>query len=283
MSSSIRDLLSRYRDGAKSQREKGTYFERLCVEFLKHDPEMVQQYEDAWTFGEWAEANDWKQTDTGIDLVAKMRNEGGFCAVQCKFYRADHHIQKSDIDSFFTASGKAPFTRRLIIDTTEAGWSKNAEDALDGQNISTTRISMERLEQSPIDWRTYLAEDEIVLTPKKGIRPHQREALEAVRAGLETADRGKLIMACGTGKTFTGLKIAEDLAGPGKFVLFLVPSLALMSQTVREWSLDTITPLRAFAVCSDAHVGKRNKGNDDIGDIDVHDLAHPATTEPVEP
>lgn len=280
MSSAIRDLLERYRSGAKSEREKGTYFERLCVEFLKHDPEMAQQYEDAWTFREWAETAGWKQTDTGIDLVAKLRDDGGFCAVQCKFYRADHHIQKSDIDSFFTASGKAPFTRRLIIDTTEVAWSKNAEDALDGQNISTTRISMERLEQSPIDWRAYLADDKIVLAPKKEVRQHQREALEAVRAGLSEADRGKLIMACGTGKTFTGLKIAEDLAGPGKFVLFLVPSLALMSQTVREWSLDTTTPLRAFAVCSDAQVGKRNKGNDDIGDIDVHDLAHPATTDP---
>lgn len=280
MSSAIRDLLERYRSGAKSEREKGTYFERLCVEFLKHDPEMAQQYEDAWTFREWAETAGWKQTDTGIDLVAKLRDDGGFCAVQCKFYRADHHIQKSDIDSFFTASGKAPFTRRLIIDTTEVAWSKNAEDALDGQNISTTRISMERLEQSPIDWRTYLADDQIVLAPKKEVRQHQREALEAVREGLLEADRGKLIMACGTGKTFTGLKIAEDLAGPGKFVLFLVPSLALMSQTVREWSLDTTTPLRAFAVCSDAQVGKRNKGNDDIGDIDVHDLAHPATTDP---
>lgn len=280
MSSAIRDLLERYRSGAKSEREKGTYFERLCVEFLKHDPEMAQQYEDAWTFREWAETAGWKQTDTGIDLVAKLRDDGGFCAVQCKFYRADHHIQKSDIDSFFTASGKAPFTRRLIIDTTEVAWSKNAEDALDGQNISTTRISMERLEQSPIDWRTYLADDQIVLAPKKEVRQHQREALEAVREGLSEADRGKLIMACGTGKTFTGLKIAEDLAGPGKFVLFLVPSLALMSQTVREWSLDTTTPLRAFAVCSDAQVGKRNKGNDDIGDIDVHDLAHPASTDP---
>ena len=280
MSSAIRDLLERYRSGAKSEREKGTYFERLCVEFLKHDPEMAQQYEDAWTFREWAETAGWKQTDTGIDLVAKLRDDDGFCAVQCKFYRADHHIQKSDIDSFFTASGKAPFTRRLIIDTTEVAWSKNAEDALDGQNISTTRISMERLEQSPIDWRTYLADDQIVLAPKKEVRQHQREALEAVREGLSKADRGKLIMACGTGKTFTGLKIAEDLAGPGKFVLFLVPSLALMSQTVREWSLDTTTPLRAFAVCSDAQVGKRNKGNDDIGDIDVHDLAHPATTDP---
>lgn len=280
MASAIRDLLERYRTGAKSQREKGTYFERLCTEFLKHDPELAQQYEDAWTFRDWAEARGWKQTDTGVDLVAKLRNEDGFCAVQCKFYRADHHVQKSDIDSFFTASGKAPFTRRLIIDTTEAAWSKNAEDALDGQSISTTRISMDRLEQSPIDWQAYLAEDRIVLAPKKEVRPHQRDALDAVRHGLASADRGKLIMACGTGKTFTGLKIAEDLAGPGKFVLFLVPSLALMSQTVREWSLDTTTTLRAFAVCSDVQVGKRNRGSDDIGDIDVHDLAHPATTDP---
>lgn len=280
MPGSIRDLLSRYRAGAKTEREKGTYFERLCVEFLKHDPEMAQQYEDAWTYQEWAEGRGIKQTDAGIDLVAKLRDDGGVCAIQCKFYRSEHHIQKSDIDSFFTASGKNPFVRRLIIDTTEVAWSRNAEDALDGQNISTTRISMERLEQSPIDWRAYLADDQIVLAPKKEIRPHQRDALDAVRSGFATADRGKLIMACGTGKTFTGLKIAEDLAGPRKYVLFLVPSLALMSQTVREWSLDTTTPLRSFAVCSDAQVGKRNRGNDDIGDIDIHDLAHPATTDP---
>jgi predicted helicase len=276
---SIRDLLARYRDGAKTQREKGTYFERLCVEFLKHDPEMAQQYEDAWLFSEWAGSQGLKQGDTGIDLVAKLRDDGGFCAVQCKFYAADHHIQKSEIDSFFTASGKAPFTRRLIIDTTEVAWSRNAEDALVGQNISTVRIGMDRLEQSPIDWRAYLADDEIVLAPKKELRPHQRDALEAVREGLADADRGKLIMACGSGKTFTGLKIAEDLAGRGKYVLFLVPSLALMSQTVREWSIDTTTPLRSFAVCSDVQVGKRNKGKDDIGDIDVHDLSHPATTD----
>lgn len=124
MTSSIRDLLSRYREGAKSQREKGTYFERLCIEFLKHDPEMAQQYQDAWPFREWAENRGIKQTDTGIDLVAELRDDGGFCAIQCKFYAADHHIQKSDIDSFFTASGKAPFTRRLIIDTTEVAWPR---------------------------------------------------------------------------------------------------------------------------------------------------------------
>ena len=95
---------------------------------------------------------------------------------------------------------------------------------------------------------------------------------------MAKADRGKLIMACGTGKTFTSLKIAEELAGAGKRVLYLVPSLALMSQTVREWSIDTTTPLRAFAACSDTHVGK-HKASDDVADVNIHDLAYPATTD----
>ena len=87
-----------------------------------------------------------------------------------------------------------------------------------------------------------------------------------------------MIMACGTGKTFTGLKIAEDIAGAGKMVLFLVPSLALMSQTIREWTIDAATPLRAFAVCSDVQVGKRRKSTSDVAEIETHDLDYPATT-----
>jgi predicted helicase len=100
----------------------------------------------------------------------------------------------------------------------------------------------------------------------------------AVRAGLAVADRGKLIMACGTGKTFTGLKLAEELVGAGRMVLVLVPSLALMSQTIREWTIDAATPMRAFAVCSDVQVGKRRKFDGDIAEIETHDLDYPATT-----
>ncbi len=101
-----------------------------------------------------------------------------------------------------------------------------------------------------------------------------------MRKGLAEEDRGKLIMACGTGKTFTSLKIAEDLVGKGGRVLFMVPSLALMSQTVREWTNDTDTPLRSFAVCSDTQVGKRRVSKDDVAEIEAHDLAFPATTDP---
>jgi predicted helicase len=150
-----------------------------------------------------------------------------------------------------------------------------------GQAIPVVRIGLTYLRESRIDWTIFEARGEIVLAAKKTLMPHQRDALADVSSGLAVADRGKMIMACGTGKTFTSLKIAEAIAGKGKRVLFMVPSLALMSQTVREWTNDTETPIRAFAVCSDAHVGKRRKSTDDVAEIEIHDLAFPATTDPV--
>lgn len=215
MTTPLRQLLAQYRATAKSEREKGNYFERLAVTFLKSDPGMAQEYEDAWLFSDWAKAHAVDGRDTGIDAVAKIRGEDGYCAIQCKFYAEGHRIQKADIDSFFTASGKRHFVRRLIIDTTDAPWSTNAEAALDGQSIETTRIGLDRLEASPLDWAAYFLRDEVRVSGKKALRQHQIDALAAVRAGLQDADRGKLIMACGTGKTFTALKIAETMAGAG--------------------------------------------------------------------
>ncbi|WP_375682917.1 MULTISPECIES: DEAD/DEAH box helicase [unclassified Bartonella] len=275
----LQSLLQSYRDEARTERDKGTYFERFALAYLTHDPLQSGCYEKVQTFKDWAHENDWDGRDTGIDLVAKLRDGGGFAAIQCKFYDAAYRIKKADIDSFISASGKAPFKRRVIIDSTESTWSDNAETMIRGQDIPVIRINLSDIQQSPIRWETFAAQGKVVLEDKKKIRPHQLEALRDVRAGLAQADRGKLIMACGTGKTFTSLKIAEDLAGEGKFVLFLVPSLALMSQTVREWTTDAGIGLRSFAVCSDTQVGKRRKNSDDVAEIDVFDLAFPATTD----
>ncbi|WP_019219389.1 DEAD/DEAH box helicase [Bartonella florencae] len=275
----LQSLLQIYRDEARTERDKGTYFERFVLAYLTHDPLQSQCYEKVQTFKDWAHENGHDGRDTGIDLVAKLRHEDGFAAIQCKFYDESYRIRKADIDSFISASGKAPFKRRVVIDSTINAWSDNAETMIRGQDIPVNRISLSDLQKSPIRWETFAAKGTIVLESKKKIRPHQGEALRFVRAGLAEADRGKLIMACGTGKTFTSLKIAEDLAGKGKFVLFLVPSLALMSQTVREWTTDAEIGLRSFAVCSDTQVGKRRKNSDDVAEIDVCDLAFPATTD----
>ena len=275
--SALHDLLIQYRSAAKTEREKGTYFEKLIVDFLRNDPTYASQYDAVWTYADWAKENGLSGADTGIDLVARVTEDGTFCAIQCKFYDEDHTIQKGDIDKFFSASGKAHFTRRLFVDTTRNEWGKNALDILTNQAIETMRLSIHDLEQSPIDWSVYAVDRSIEVAPKKELRPFQQKALEEVKAGLAKADRGKLIMACGTGKTLTSLRIAEEIAGAGKRILYLVPSLALMAQTVREWSVDAKVPIRAFAACSDVQVGKR-KANSDIASINIHDLAYPATT-----
>jgi predicted helicase len=279
MAGNLTAILDRFRAESKSEREKGTYFENIVLAYFRHDPLQKELFDDAWTYEAWAESKGLDRRDTGIDLVAKIAGEDTYCAIQCKFFDPAYRIQKGDIDSFFTASGKSHFSRRIIVDSTDGNWSENAEEALRDQNPPAYRIGLSDLEESNIDWNRFVSDAQVEYAPAKELRDHQREALIKVREGLAEADRGKLIMACGTGKTFCALKIAEDLAGVGKTVLFMVPSLSLMSQTVREWTIDAGVPMRSFAVCSDVQVGKR-RGREDTADIDIHDLAYPATTDP---
>jgi predicted helicase len=268
-------LLEAYRTIAASEREKGTYFEDLILCYLRHEPSYADFYSDVWTYSAWAELQGLDKRDTGIDLVAKTRATDEFHAIQCKLYRPDYKLRKEDIDSFFTASGKKPFTHRLIVSTTTK-WTDHAEAALQDQQPPVSKIDLHDLEASQIDWTRYQPKAPPPLKPKKTLRDHQETALKATLAGFKADDRGKLIMACGTGKTFTSLKIAETQAGKGARVLFLVPSLALLSQTLTEWSQESTTPLHSFAVCSDSDVGKRK--SDDEVKITTTELRYPATT-----
>ncbi|MFD9781741.1 DEAD/DEAH box helicase [[Kitasatospora] papulosa] len=286
----VHDVLKAIRETSKDNHERGTRFERLMVKFLRTDPQWNEQFSQVWLWADWpgAAAN---KKDTGIDLVAQDRETGGFCAIQCKFYEPTHTVQKPDIDSFLATSGKGGFTRRMIISTTEK-WGPNAEDTMAGQQPPVTRLGMSDIAASPMEWHLPPQSGvtfEVDLTPheKKSPFPHQQEAIDDVFAGFAENDRGKLIMACGTGKTFTSLKIAERLqneraqAGQGEHttVLFLVPSIALLAQSLREWSSETQVTLRPFAVCSDVKVGKQQAANDSQ-DMATHDLALPATTDP---
>ena len=275
----LSNLLDTYRNVSASEREKGTYFEELIVCYLRNEATYRDLYSDVWTYAEWAGLQGLHKKDAGIDLVAKVQGTGEIHAIQCKLYAESYKLQKSDIDSFFTASGKKPFVHRIIVSTTNH-WSEHAEEALQNQQPPVTKIDLNDLENSQIDWAKYQPKAAPVLKAKKQLRPHQQNALTAALAGFQTADRGKLIMACGTGKTFASLKIAEALAGMGKRVLFLVPSLSLLSQTLTEWTQESTTPLHSFAVCSDSDVGKKRKKDDDIVQTFTHELRYPATTEP---
>lgn len=274
----LEQLLNQYRQAAASEREKGTYFEELMLVYLRNEASYRDLYAKVWTYADWAMEQGLDKRDAGIDLVAQTYT-GEVHAIQCKLYAPDYRLQKSDIDSFFTASGKKPFAHRIIVSTTNH-WSTHAEDALRDQQPPVSKIDLNDLENSQIDWAKYQPKAAPVFKAKKALRPHQQSALNATLKGFERESRGKLIMACGTGKTFTSLKIAEAYAGAGKRVLFLVPSLSLLSQTLTEWTQESATPLHSFAVCSDSDVGKKRKADDDVVQTFTHELRYPATTNP---
>jgi predicted helicase len=274
MTTTIHTILDEFRQAAQSNRDLGDKFEKLIANYLVTDPLYKDKYSDVWLWQEWPARGN--RPDTGIDLVAKDRYTNEFCAIQCKFYDPTYTLQKGDIDSFFTTSGKAPFTSRMIVSTTDK-WSNHAEDALNNQHVPVTRLRVQDLADSPVDWSKFSLNrpQDIKLKEKKKLREHQKVAFKNVVEGLKESDRGKLIMACGTGKTFTALRLAEKLAADTKLVLFLVPSISLLSQALREWTADAESTLHCFAVCSDTKVGRRSENED----ISTHDLAFPATTD----
>ncbi len=277
---SIHEVLGELRSFSYDERDKGARFEKLVQAFLKTEPQYQDLYDEVWLWQEYPRRNG--RTDTGIDLVARERASGAFTAIQAKFFAPTTQVTKPMLDSFLAASSKnfegAPeFSARLIVSTSD-NWGKNAEEAVENQNPPVSRLRIQDLDESSIDWSQFSLAQPDVLTKKahKVPFPHQQKAIANVLKGFEDADRGKLIMACGTGKTYTSLNIVEQLVPAGGTVLFLVPSIALLSQTLKEWTIEATRPLRSFAVCSDVSVGKRKTEED----TPVVDLAYPATTNP---
>lgn len=280
----LQALLAQFREMTLNERDKGTSFENLMVQYFKTEPFYKEQYAEVLSYTDWVEHYGTtlgisSKRDTGIDLVA-ITSDRQFHAIQCKNYSPDYAIRKADIDSFFTASGKSYFSYRIIVSTTDK-WTDNAQDSLESQNPPVAKIDLHDLENSVINWSEYHENSTPVLKAQKQLREHQVDALKGVVSGLKNADRGKLIMACGTGKTFTSLKIAEEMAGRGKRVLFLVPSLSLLGQSLTEWTQESSVRLKSFAVCSDSDVGKRRGKEDDRVISGISDLQYPATTNAV--
>ena len=278
--SALDALLDEYRARARSEREKGTLFEELTRQFLLHDARFAHQFKEIYLWSEWPER---RTGDTGIDLVAiPVRDGEGPVAIQCKFYGLGHRIQKADIDSFLSASGKEPFGRRIVVDTSGAPWGKNAQDAIEGQQIPVSRITLADLRDSDIDWRTYsLGSTQAPKTRERKVpRDHQVRARSAVMSGFEEHDRGTMVMACGTGKTFTALTIAREFVekeGGTARILFAVPSLALLKQTLDDWAAEADGSFTAWAVCSDTKVS--SSARNDTAEESAVDLPIPATTD----
>jgi predicted helicase len=283
---SFSNILRKYRRISFSERDKGDRFERLIQAYLYTDPKYTN-LKKIWLWSEFPYRAQFGSHDIGIDLVAQT-SEGEYWAVQCKCYQDEARITKEEVDSFLSTSGRsftkensehAKFSNRLWVSTTN-NWSSKAEETLRNQHPPVTRINLNDLQEAPVEWDKI--DDGIygdqARKAKKEPRFHQKEALYRAIDYFKTHDRGKLIMACGTGKTFTSLRIAEEQVGKDGVVLFLIPSIALLGQTLREWTADANELINPIAICSDGEITKEKRKNEDAETFSIVDLAVPAST-----
>lgn len=267
--------LNYIRENANTQYGKGRLFERLIRAYLLEDPFYQKRFSEVYLWSEWAELRpEFDGVDIGIDLVAEER-DGGYCAIQCKCYAENTRIAKGHLDTFISASARQPFTARLFVDT-GSDWSANLYRTLDGLEPPCQRISAADLASRPVKWPDLSIEEAEQLDYQQetfSLREHQKEAFNDVINGFSESDRGKLIMACGTGKTFAALRIAEHIAGVGGRVLYLIPSIGLFAQAMREWSEQQGVPHRYIGICSDTKAGKTAE------DASILELEIPVTTD----
>lgn len=276
MSNGFQQVLDHIRSIADSEFEKGRLFERLMKTYFTQDPVYRDRFSKVWLWSEWADLRpDFDGNDTGIDLVAEERG-GGYCAVQCKCYAPGTRISKPHLDSFISASARDPFTARIVVDTGDE-WGPTAVKTIAPLKATCTVIRFGDLASRPFNWPDLVEEEPEALSYRDepfSMRPHQKAAFDDVLSGFDEHDRGKLIMACGTGKTFAALRIAEAIAGVGGRVLYLVPSISLFQQSMREWATQKEVPHRYVGICSDTRAGRNDE------DASLQELEIPVTTDP---
>lgn len=282
-------ILEELKNRGNNKSEQGTIFEDFCKMILEKAPFFTDDVNEVWTWKEFP--GNAGMHDTGVDLVV-LDKQGTYWAVQCKFYNRGSKVSKASIDSFISASNR-PFiidgktynySQRLVFSTTD-DISENASGLF-------TTIGPDIIRDCGIDWGNFSFDDieKVSIFSRKTPKDHQKEAIEDVMKGFETNDRGRLVMACGTGKTFTSLKIVEALYKKFSLdtnndfknfnVLYLVPSIALLSQTIVEWKTQQTfgTNVRTFGVCSDQTAGQTKRNRKDTDEILVQ-MPIPATTD----
>lgn len=274
------NLVHRINELAETQRDRGTYFEYLARAYFQNEPTYQNEFKNVWMLADVPEEFGVPKVDLGVDLVAE-KFTGELVAIQAKFYK--HTIQKSNIDSFLGELGKDYYESGIIVASTDR-WGKNAEKAL-ADRSDVIRIGLSDLRNSQIDWTKFSFESPEVVTvkAKKGLRYYQKNAIDSALNHFRKNDRGQLIMAPGTGKTFTSLKIAEAMAREASkeqyTILYLVPSIQLLTQTLRGWNNDTEMTMSSMAVTSDRNASRGSVKQDESNiTIKASDIGYPATT-----
>ncbi|WP_096030535.1 type ISP restriction/modification enzyme [Campylobacter lanienae] len=277
----FKDLLAKFRAKSKDERAKGTKFELFCVKFLREYELYKKEFQkvdmwDNWGFGE---------SDSGIDIVAKTYN-GEFVAIQCKCYDENAKLDLKQLSTFFITKDRTfnlqgqsiKFTQYMLIDTADDITTKVTK-FINDTDISFTRLDYNSIAQANINWAIFDEKGEIEFYDKKQLRNHQKEAIEAIKKEFEINDRTKLIMACGTGKSLTGIRLFDNMIDNGQIGVFFAPSIALVAQTLKESFEQSEKSFRAFVVCSDKKVGSQDSNDEDMK---AYELPMPPTTNPNE-
>lgn len=283
------EVLKDIQSNTLNERFKGARFEVLIKYWLQTDPRYCDQLTDVWLWEEFPARKDLGGKDLGIDLVARTEM-GEYWAVQCKCYAPGTVVTKQSVDSFVANANRSfadpetfqatSFSELFWVSTSER-WNSAANETVKGQSKPFHRISRFDLQESPVDWEKLLEGVKGKSARLKGKQPrkHQIDAIVKAKEYYREHDRGKLIMACGTGKTYTSLKIIESQLGDKGLVLFMVPSIALLGQSLNAWFADASKEIKAVCVCSDSKASRMQADEDCVDDGAV-DLAYPASTDP---
>ncbi len=282
----VDEVFDRIVSESVNKKDQGTAWERAVQFYFKNDPLYEGRFDDVWM---WADAptNPGKQ-DVGIDLVARDADTGEYWAIQAKCY-TEKTLSEKDVSTFFMQATDDTYAYKVLVDTSPR-LTKNL-DAYVREHDNVIRIGLDDIKRSNLPWQDFwthgmhltceevhAARERLVFEPRK----HQRRAIDAVKAEFDGADRTTLVMACGTGKTLTALRLAEELV-PGGTVLFLAPSISLVAQSMRDWAEQVRGRLNPYVVCSDPTASSLGKGDpaevaESYGTLSM--VPYPATTNP---
>lgn len=270
-SRTIYEVIDWIRDTCESERDKGDKFERASRYYLMNDPVYAQRFSDVWM---WKDAPTNDGADLGIDLVAQDAEDGTYWAIQCKCYQKAT-LDLRDVATFYTkASATDDYAHNMIITTCE-DFGPNLDKT--ATQYGTVRLFADSMAESDVDWDAFVEGKAVGKRSFKEPLPHQREAIDACLQKFQQYDRGQLIMACGTGKTITSLRLTEEMLPEGSLVLFLAPSISLVAQTMRVWANQSKRDLRCAVVCSDETA---SNAEGDTWESSLSDIPYPATTDP---
>lgn len=271
--SNVEELFARIVAESVDKREQGTRFERLVQWFLSNDPSWVERITEVWLWDDAPEELRKGHADTGIDLVA-LDEDGSYWAIQAKCYTG-RKLSEGDVSTFFmNALADDHYGHFMIADTAPAV-TKTFENFMnDHPDRDIVRLDLDTMRHANLDWDAFEAGSRSGVRTTYDPRPHQVEAIDAVKRELADHDRCSLVMACGTGKTLTALRLCEQYPGAGGTVLFLAPSISLVSQSMRDWVNQTRGRINVYVVCSDAKASKVPE--EAYGQLS--DIPFPATT-----